>query len=95
MSKTKANYRRDKLVGKWFHTFDENGKVEYQGEICDSIARKPGYYLVELYEWISGGPSCYKVVHIDNMDGWSFYDSADHMNRCYDHKLTTSAKFKG
>lgn len=65
------------LDGKFFHSF--NGKeIEWQGYIISQPVE--GYFLVQLFEWFLGEPSVQRLVHINTMTGWAFYDSAGEMN---------------
>jgi hypothetical protein len=65
------------LEGKFFHTF-KNKQVEWQGYVVSQP--QEGYYLVQLFEWLVGEPSCKKLVPIDAMFDWDFYDTAEEMN---------------
>ena len=78
----------DGLVGRHFHSWrdpstDEsaharirNGKVvEWQGHITEHVGGD--LYLIELYSWWDGSPNDgERLVSIDDMFSWTFYDSA-------------------
>lgn len=70
------------LRGWWFHSFEDNGRVKWQGSIEEELC--DGWYLVQLYSWLAGDPSCCKVVHISAMAGWSFYRTSELMNDAYE-----------
>lgn len=60
------------LVGKWFHSL-EDGKIKWQGRIIDEP--KENMYQVELFSWLFGESTGYKLIDIDDMKGWLFYDT--------------------
>lgn len=60
------------IVGKFFHSFDEDGYYEWQGKV---LSHGSGFVLVQLYEWLSGGPSCQKLVPETSTTTWHFYNS--------------------
>jgi hypothetical protein len=84
---------RKTLVGRFFHVFDdpeEGGSgprwINRQGVVVDDLGE--GYYLVDHFEWISGGSDFYGkvVVHVSRMAeaGWSFYETAEAMREAYE-----------
>ena len=68
------------LVGKWFHSFNDNGFVKWQGRI---VSYEDPFYLVETFEWVMGGPDDQKLIKITDMADWVFYDDAEEMNMTY------------
>ncbi len=71
------------LEGKFFHSF-ENDKVKWQGYVVSEP--KDGYFLVQLFDWLMGDLSDQKLVKLDDMVGWSFYDSNEDMIENYEYK---------
>jgi hypothetical protein len=72
------------LTGKFFHSFAGDGSVEWQGHVivqCD-----PDTYCVQLFEWMLGTPSIQKVVSLETMAGWTFYETLEQMNDTYGRK---------
>jgi hypothetical protein len=69
--------KTEKLVGKYFHSADENNKVEWQGVVIGQP--HAGWYLVQLFDWTSGEPSVERLVPIEKMVGWLFYSDRDAM----------------
>jgi hypothetical protein len=69
--------KTEKLVGKYFHSANENNKVEWQGVVIGEP--HPGWYLVQILEWASGEPSVQRLVPIEKMIGWVFYPDRDAM----------------
>ena len=83
--------RDDKSIeGKFFHSFNKDGEVEWQGYVMAEQA--PGYYLVQLFEWFAGTPSTQKVVHIGSMADWEFYGTGDEMNDAYERRTGRPGK---
>lgn len=66
------------LVGSFFHSDARHG---WQG--CVVGEPSPGVYLVELFSWIDGGSTEQRLVRLDDMDTWVFYDSAEWMTDRY------------
>ena len=75
--------KTEKLVGKYFHSANENNKVEWQGVVIGEP--HPGWYLVQLFDWASGEPSEQRLVPIEKMIGWLFYPDRD--------TITSSSKY--
>ena len=70
------------LVGKYFHSFSEEGKLNWQGQIVG--IPHLGYILVELFDWLTGGPNGGKLVPIgDATYNWNIYETAEEMNNNY------------
>ncbi len=75
--------KTEKLVGKYFHSANENNKVEWQGVVIGEP--HPGWYLVQLLEWASGEPSVQRLVPIEKLIGWVFYPDRDAMTSSSTH----------
>ena len=74
------------LVGTYFHSFNPDGTVEWQG--CIVAEPHTGYFLVETFDWSSGSSFCQHLVRIENMLTWRFYDDADWMRNAYHNDLS-------
>jgi hypothetical protein len=74
----------EKLIGKFFHSANENNKVEWQGVVIGEP--HSGWYLVELFDWASGEPSVQRLVPVEKMIGWLFY--RDRTSMRFSHKYT-------
>jgi hypothetical protein len=74
----------DSLVGSFFHADAERG---WQG--CVVAQPMPGVYLVELFGWGAADSPGQQVVRIEDMGEWTFYDTAEWMNRVYEHGAVT------
>ncbi|MFA5706437.1 MAG: hypothetical protein WDA41_08800 [Candidatus Neomarinimicrobiota bacterium] len=61
------------FVGKWFLSFTEEGKINWQGYILKDEGN--GCYLVQLYSWLDGKPTKQIVVKSTDMNTWNFYDT--------------------
>lgn len=82
--------RQDGLVGRHFHSWRErheddteyvtirNGLVlEWQGRVLDRV--EVGLYLIELYSWWDGMPNGQRLIGVEKMELWTFYDDAVEM----------------
>ena len=69
--KSRAN---STLIGRYFHTV-KNGNIDYQGKILAEHA--PGEYDVQLFGWLMGEPTSRKIVEIESMDEWRFYETRE------------------
>ena len=72
--KAEVSGKPQEVVGKYFHSANENNQVEWQGVVIGEP--HPGWYLVQLFEWTSGEPSTQRLVPIEKMVGWLFYPDA-------------------
>jgi len=64
------------FVGHFFHSFTlETGAIRWQGRVLGTP--EPGWYFVQLYDWLVGAPSTCRLVRIDTMESWDFYADAD------------------
>ena len=75
------------LKGKFFHAFDEEGYVKYQGQIIDLVGEE--IVIILLFEWFTGSPTLHKAMWISDIvdDGWALYNSDEEMREAYDIKL--------
>jgi hypothetical protein len=83
------------LVGRYFHIWGDDGTVSRQGCVIAQI--DPTHYLVQFYEWFTGGASTLHVYTIDNMTipkadrderapgAWQFYEDRAHWNFWFEH----------
>lgn len=74
---------RTVLERKWFHSFNDSGNIHWQGQVLGHV--QDGFYLVQLYEWMAGGPSNCEMVHFSRMVGWMFYCTDEEMLNSYTH----------
>ena len=73
----------DVLDGQFFHSINSEGKVEWQGYVIGSP--QPGWYLIQLFEWFCGEPNVRRLVPLQAMENWLFYESAEAMCFSYEH----------
>lgn len=78
LSKTKST----PLVGQFFHSIKDGG-VNWQGNVIGNP--EPGWYLVQLYEWLLGEPNVQRLVKFEDMTGWLFYDTTEQMQFSYEY----------
>ena len=70
------------LSGQFFHTFDDEGCLEFQGQIIGSP--EAGLYLCQLFSAITGEPTRQILTRVKEMAGWRFYASAEKWRLAYD-----------
>jgi predicted GIY-YIG superfamily endonuclease len=63
------------LIGRFFHSYPE-GVREWQGHVID---RDGDLFIVELFSWWDGMPNGQKLVTVEQMQSWKFYDTAIEM----------------
>lgn len=68
----------DPLKGKFFLSYDQDGRLCWQGKVLDRIDQH-GFYLVETYDWM-GSRYCQHVVHISDMKIWKFFVDIEGLN---------------
>ena len=69
------------VVGKWFHSFDDDGDVLWQGQIIAHVDE--GYYLVQLWE-AGGDKGPQRLATLAQMTEWQIYDGAEPMRDWYE-----------
>ena len=77
---TKA--KQPQLVGHYFHSL-KDGRVHWQGHVIGSP--EPGWYLLELFSWLTGSPNGRRIAHIIDMHNWLFYEDSEAMVESYEH----------
>lgn len=75
------------LKGKFFHTFDEDGYVQYQGVIEDLVG--DDIAIVLLFSWVVGEPTYHKAVWVSDIvdGGWALYNTGDEMRESYEYSI--------
>lgn len=75
------------LKGKFFHTFDEDGYVKYQGQIIDLVGEDIA--IVLYFEWITGSQTHHQAVWVSDIvdGGWALYNTNEAMREAYDLHL--------
>ncbi len=69
------------LVNLYFYTRDPSlTMISKQGQIIDEVA--PGLFLVETYEWITGGPYSMELMELAELRHALFYESQEAMKDC-------------
>lgn len=82
----------DTLRGKFFHSFDQDAMVEWQGQVLGPSLG--GYYLVQLFSWAMGENSNCALVHFSEMTDWYFYQDQESMRYSYDDGQASRRKHK-
>lgn len=65
--------KRVQMVSKFFLSFNDKGEMELQGQII--AEPRAGLFLCQLYEWIMGDPSDQRLIKLEEMLTWKFYDT--------------------
>jgi hypothetical protein len=78
------NVNKNSLIGKYFHSFQGDGQVKWQGRVVACITDEA--YLVQLSEWLSGEESNLRLVKLEEMLGWDFYQTREDMKETYEAK---------
>ena len=80
------------LVGYFFHSVHTEGAgkrpLVWQGHVLSRP--DPGFYLVQLYEWMLGEAQACRLVRIEDMLTWSFYPTNEAMQKAYNRHKETS-----
>lgn len=71
------------VVGNWFHSFDAEGELKWQGQI---VAREGEMLLVQLYDWMDGEPSRRVLVSPKDIADWHLYRTNREMHIAYYRK---------
>jgi hypothetical protein len=72
------------LLGHFFHSVvGEDGKIEWQGSVIANPLQ--GWYLVQLFGWLDGIPNVQRLVRIEDMESWLFYNDTEMMQYSYEH----------
>lgn len=77
------------LSGQFFHTFDDDGCLEFQGQIIGSP--EAGFYLCQLFSAITGEPTRQILTRVNKMARWRFYASAEKWRSAY-HALCAAGE---
>lgn len=69
--------RRTKpLVGKFFHKFmDDDRTNAKQGKVVSHLGE--GELLCQFFSWIDGRPTQQKVLVLEDLSAWNFYEDQD------------------
>jgi hypothetical protein len=72
------------LVGMFFHSLNEDNKVQWQGQVHGRVG--DGLYLLRLFDWLAGADNLYpKLVSVQDMLGWQFYENAEDLREWYEY----------
>ena len=74
------------LVGQWFHSHDDKGGIQRQGQVISSP--RHCVYLIRLFSWMDGHETDRVLVTLDKMlaENWTFYPTDEQMNFAYEHR---------
>ncbi len=73
------------LVGKFFHSFDKDHYVHWQGQVEAMVT--DGVYMVGLFSWLHGAWSHREMVTLQQMvdERWHWYETADDMREAHQY----------
>jgi len=75
------------LRGKFFHTFDEDGYVQHQGQIVDLV--EDDIAIVLYFERSTGSPTYHKAIWVSDIvdGGWALYNTDVAWREAYKNHL--------
>lgn len=75
------------LKGKFFHTFDEEGYVQYQGQIVELVGQDIA--IVLYFDRLTGSPTYHKAVWVSDIidGGWALYNTDVAWREAYETHL--------
>jgi hypothetical protein len=75
------------LKGKFFHTFDEDGYVRYQGRIVELVGEDIA--MVLYFDRHTGSPTYHKAVWVSDIvdEGWALYNTDIAWREAYETHL--------
>ncbi len=80
---TKAKKTNKGMVGLFLHSLDADKQIQWQGYVAGNP--EPGWYLVQLIDWMVGQPSVQRLFKIEEMHTWLFYPTAEDMKYSWEH----------
>lgn len=63
-------------VGLYFHTFNEDGSIQYQGQVDYQLP--DGRLICQLFEWFMGNPNNQETFDLEQTKKWQFYTTEEH-----------------
>ena len=75
-TKQQGTLKNSSLLDRYFHSV-ENEKIGWQGVIVGNP--EPGWYLVQLFGWLDGSPNVQRLIKLESMREWLFYDDFEMM----------------
>ena len=86
------------LVDRCFVIWTEGRKVQYQGRVVTELP--DGFYLVQFFDFLMGGPSTLAVFHISKFaadplsarvpGSFEFFENDEHLRDWFDHTYQPS-----
>lgn len=75
--------KKNGLEGYYFHSVNANGEIEWQGVVVEEV--KPDWFLVRLFNWITGEDDVLELVCFWSMTRWLFYEKSEDMRYSYEY----------
>ena len=73
-----AKSKSQTLTGLYFHSFKQDGKVEWQGEVIGYADQST--VICQLYSWLIGNETWCVLVPVSAMVTWRFYQNTAQMD---------------
>jgi hypothetical protein len=74
--------KKDMLVGLCFVTHTPDGERENQGQILDALEN--GFYLVQLYSWLTGCQTVMKIFSLHKLGSAYLFQNMDKLVEYYE-----------
>jgi hypothetical protein len=82
------------LDNLWFLSFVgesySRDNLHWQGQVICGVGE--GLFLIQLYEWLMGEPSVMRIVSMEEMRGWFFFESDEWMREYTEYHLPGGRK---
>lgn len=68
------------VIGKWFHSYNKDGTIKWQGQVID---RDSKWHIVQLYSFVDGSEVKKEKVSLMSMLDWDFYETSYNMREAF------------
>jgi hypothetical protein len=76
------------IVGMFFHSFDDSGKIKYQGVVTKDLEN--GSFMVLFFSWLDGSPTNQEITSFETMKDWHFYQTDKEMRLAWHREQGSS-----
>ena len=90
-TKQQGTLKNSSLLDRYFHSV-ENEKIGWQGVIVGNP--EPGWYLVQLFGWLDGSPNVQRLIKLESMREWLFYDDFEMMEFSIEYGVASRMRSK-
>ena len=78
-------FKTSKLLNCYFHTFDEDGLVKFQGKVIEQIGHN--HFVCVYFGSMTGYPTHKKIHTMQSMLGWEFFNDIEEKHKQYDEHM--------